>query len=142
MQWCEDLKLTYTCAKRIAKEKFDTTFGVSEFEDMVKDFKKKHVLGFTKQEIEILVENYLSNQRKQDYKLSENDFADNNYLKCRLITKKEQLQKKQDSFIIQTRNIDLDSFEDNAINHLLEMKTIKNEIRELETILQFLEINN
>lgn len=65
---------------------------------------------------------------------------DNSYFKSRLATKKEELKKKTESFIIQTRNIDLDSFEDNAINHLLEMKTLKNEIRELETILQFLEI--
>lgn len=66
---------------------------------------------------------------------------DNYYLEQRLVTKKEQLQKKQESFIIQTKNIDTFTFEDNAINHLLEMKTLKDEIRELETIIQFLKIN-
>lgn len=140
MNWCEDLRITYNFAKRIAKEKFDKSFSMFEFEDMVSGFKKKQVLGFTNQEIETLVKNYISKQIDQDSVISEDGLSHKNYFKTRLATKKEQLQKKQDSFIVQTKNIDLDSFEDNAINHLLEMKTLKNEIRELETILQFLEI--
>lgn len=62
MNWCENLRITYNCAKRIAKEKFDKSFGIFEFEDMVKDFKKRQVLGFTDKEIEVLVGKYLSNQ--------------------------------------------------------------------------------
>lgn len=64
MNWCEDLKITYTCAKRIAEEKFDKTLSIFEFEDMIEGFKKKQVVGFTDQEIEILVEEYVLNNKK------------------------------------------------------------------------------
>ena len=67
---------------------------------------------------------------------------DFNYLEQRLFTKKEQLEKQQEIFMIYTRAIKDSSFEDNAINHLLEMKRIKTEIKELETNLQFLKANN
>ena len=71
MNWCEDLRMTYNFAKRIAKEKFDKPLSMFEFEDMVSGFKKKQLLGFTDQEIEILVKDYILNHKKHSEKCKE-----------------------------------------------------------------------
>ena len=71
MNWCEDLRITYNFAKRIAKEKFHKSFSMFEFEDMVSGFKKKQLLGFTDQEIEILVKDYILNHKKHSEKCKE-----------------------------------------------------------------------
>lgn len=65
MIWNDDLYITYKYAKKIAKEKFDMALSSSDFEDMIKDFKKKQVINFTNKEIEILVQNYYLNAVKE-----------------------------------------------------------------------------
>lgn len=57
-------------------------------------------------------------------------------LKQRLIAKKRELEKQQERFKIDTKNIEQSNYEDNAINTLLYMKKLKTEIAELELLLQ------
>lgn len=54
----------------------------------------------------------------------------------RLEQKKTQLEKLQESYMIDTKNISSFTYEDNAISRLLEMKKLKVEITELEFCLQ------
>lgn len=54
----------------------------------------------------------------------------------RLEAKKRQLIQLQEYFQIDMKNINLSTYEDNAISALLEMKKIKTEIAELEFCLQ------
>ena len=58
-------------------------------------------------------------------------------IRNRLETKKEKLSCLQSSFEIDLKNINLSTYEDNAISALLEMKKLKSEIAELELCLQF-----
>lgn len=58
-------------------------------------------------------------------------------LKQRIIVKKRELEKQQEYFKMNTKNIEQSSYEDNAINTLLYMKKLKTEIAELELLLQF-----
>lgn len=58
-------------------------------------------------------------------------------LKQRIIVKKQELEKQQEYFKMNTKNIEQSSYEDNAINTLLYMKKLKTEIAELELLLQF-----
>lgn len=57
-------------------------------------------------------------------------------LRQRLIAKKRELEKQQERFKIDTKNIEQSNYEDNAINTLLYMKKLKTEIAELELLLQ------
>ncbi len=54
----------------------------------------------------------------------------------RLEAKKRELTQLQEYFKIDMKNIDVPTYEDNAISALLEMKKIKTEIAELEFCLQ------
>lgn len=58
-------------------------------------------------------------------------------LKQRLIAKKRELERQQEYFKIDTKNIEQSNYEDNAINTLLNMKKLKTEIAELELLLQY-----
>ena len=54
----------------------------------------------------------------------------------RLEEKKTKLIQLQEYFQIDLKNINLSTYEDNAISALLEMKKVKTEIAELEFCLQ------
>ena len=54
----------------------------------------------------------------------------------RLESKKKRLAQLQEYFQIDLKNINLSTYEDNAISALLEMKKLKTEIAELEFCLQ------
>ena len=54
----------------------------------------------------------------------------------RLEMKKKRLEQLQEYFRIDIMNINQSTYEDNAINALLDMKKIKTEIAELELCLQ------
>lgn len=54
----------------------------------------------------------------------------------RLETKKRQLTQLQEYFQVDLKNINMITYEDNAISALVEMKKIKTEIAELEFCLQ------
>ena len=54
----------------------------------------------------------------------------------RLEAKKKRLARLQEYFQIDLKNINLSTYEDNAISALLEMKKLKTEIAELEFCLQ------
>lgn len=53
-----------------------------------------------------------------------------------LETKKKRLEKLQEYFKVDMKDINSPNYEDNAINALLEMKKIKIEIMQLEYYLQ------
>lgn len=57
-------------------------------------------------------------------------------LRKRLEVKKKELITKQERFRAYVEDMRYQTFEDNAINSLLEMKKLKVEIEELEYILQ------
>lgn len=53
-----------------------------------------------------------------------------------LVAKKKELERQQEYFRIDVKNMDLSNYENNAINALLEMKKLKTEIAQLEFLLQ------
>lgn len=50
----------------------------------------------------------------------------------RLAAKKRELERQQEYFRIDIKNMDLATYEDNAISSLLEIKKLKTEVAELE----------
>ena len=57
----------------------------------------------------------------------------------RLESKRTELERRQKLFFIAiNRDVGCSTYEDNAISALLDMKTLKTEISELETCLQLL----
>lgn len=54
----------------------------------------------------------------------------------RLAAKKRELERRQEYFQIDIKNISTSTYEDNTISALLEMKKLKTEIAELEFCLQ------
>lgn len=54
----------------------------------------------------------------------------------RLAAKKRELERQQEYFRIDIKNMDSATYEDNAISSLLEIKKLKTEVAELEFCLQ------
>ena len=65
----------------------------------------------------------------------------NDVLEQRLAAKKRDLENQQEYFRIDMKNIEQSNYENNAINALLYMKTLKTESAELELILQLQKAN-
>lgn len=65
----------------------------------------------------------------------------NDVLEQRLDAKKRDLEKQQEYFRIDMKNIEQSNYEDNAINALLYMKKLKTEIAELELVMQLKNTN-
>ena len=59
-------------------------------------------------------------------------------LEQRLAAKKRELEKGQEYFRIDMKNINRSNFEDDAIDELLNMKRLKTEIAELKLALEIL----
>lgn len=59
----------------------------------------------------------------------------------RLENKRAELAKRQEHFLILTEEMKLRNFESNAISDLLVMKKLKDEIDELELLLQLAVVN-
>lgn len=59
-------------------------------------------------------------------------------LEQRLAAKKRELEREQEYFRIDMKNINRSNYEDDAIDELLNMKKLKTEIAELELVLQIL----
>ena len=59
-------------------------------------------------------------------------------LEQRLAAKKRELEKEQEYFRIDMKNINRSNFEDDAIDELLNMKRLKTEIAELKLALEIL----
>lgn len=57
-------------------------------------------------------------------------------MKKMLEAKKRELERKQEYFRIDIKNMDSSTYENNAISALLEMKKLKTEIAQLEFCLQ------
>lgn len=53
-----------------------------------------------------------------------------------LEAKKRRLEQEQEYFRVDIKNMDSSTYEDNAINALLEIKKLKTEIAQLEFCLQ------